>query len=129
MRLWMVVPLVLCVSCGSSGSGSTTGTGSGTTGGSSGGNSVSCTGTSGGQKTCGVETWTGSFSTSDFEAACQTKSGTIGTSCDLTGAVGGCKMTETVGSIIVVTTSWFYEGTSQDIQTACAAGGGTFVSP
>jgi hypothetical protein len=93
------------------------------------GSSISCDATSNGQHICGVDCWDGGvFPSNDFATACQQKSGTVGTTCNTSGAVGGCVTTQTSPSL-VTTTSWFYFGTAQSIQQACQAGGGTFVSP
>ena len=52
--------------------------------------------------------------------------GTIVSSCDRTGSIGGCKVTSN-GS---TTTSWAYPpATSDQYRSSCTGGGGVFVTP
>ena len=65
--------------------------------------------------------------TSQARSSCTQGGGTIGTTCDLTGAVGGCRFTAPAGEQGRVTV-WYYSGTAQEVQQSCGTIS-TFVTP
>jgi hypothetical protein len=52
---------------------------------------------------------------------CKEQQGTVGTGCNLTGAVGGC----TVANV----TDWYYNKTADEVMARCQMRGATFVTP
>jgi hypothetical protein len=64
----------------------------------------------------------------DAQADCEEEGNTFGTACDTTGAVGGCRTTDTGAPGITVTT-WVYSGTTADVMAYCTTLTATFVTP
>jgi hypothetical protein len=52
--------------------------------------------------------------TSEVRSSCTQQGGTLGTTCDRTGAVGGCRYTAPAGEQGTVTV-WYYSGAAQDV--------------
>ncbi|HEX2572569.1 MAG TPA: hypothetical protein VH877_23680 [Polyangia bacterium] len=65
--------------------------------------------------------------TGSVKNSCTQQGGTVGATCTLTDAVGGCKYNAPAGEQGSVTV-WYYSGTTQDVQQYCTAGS-TFVTP
>lgn len=86
----------------------------------------SCDRMIGGERVC-VDYDEVSGDTSTSEAQCSAASGTLGTKCVTTGAIGGCRLTAPAGETGTVTT-WYFTGTAASVMTKCG-GATTFVSP
>jgi hypothetical protein len=78
---------------------------------------------------CTDQTWSGDFTEADAQNACTSFGGTKVTMCDRTGAVGGCRTTQSSASGTLISTTWFYDGTVDTIRAGCAPINGVFVSP
>lgn len=118
---------------GAGGGASSTSSSSATTsggGGASGDLGHSCDNPMGGARLCAewvypaeyADLWDGA------QADCEEGGGTFGETCDATGAVGGCRTTDTGAPGITVTT-WVFTGTEADVMAYCTSLTATFVSP
>jgi hypothetical protein len=63
------------------------------------------------------------------KANCAAAGGTEGTSCNLTGAVAGCRGMGAGESSYVTITYWYYSGTVDSVSHICQAAGQTLVTP
>ena len=60
---------------------------------------------------------------------CTTAGGTLGTGCDRTGVVAGCRGTGAGGGSYITFTYWYYFGTVDSVGTLCTAAAQTLVQP
>lgn len=118
---------------GTGGGATTSSTGGGTTtgvGGASGDLLHSCDNPMGGARMCSEWAYPAEYA-GLFDGAqmdCEEDGGTFGETCDATGAVGGCRTTDTGAPGITVTT-WVYTGTVSDVMAYCTSLTATFVDP
>jgi hypothetical protein len=100
-------------------------------GSSDGGGDLSCDIKAGGTHLCVASTGYGMHpgDADGTKANCTAAGGTLGTSCDLTGAVAGCKGMGAGGGSYITFTYWYYDRTAAEVQALCDAGGQTLVSP
>jgi hypothetical protein len=83
-----------------------------------------------GTHSCNEYAWSGGvYTTSAWAQGCTGSGGSATSACSRSGAVLGCKVTRTSGAVSVSSTTWYYSGTRSTYETACAASGGTTVSP
>ncbi len=83
-----------------------------------------------GEHKCVEYAWSGGQQpTGDWENQCQMSNGHEVAACSHTGAVIGCSTANQAAKIVVTFTVWWYYGTADSLQAACAAIGGTFQKP